>query len=265
MMGYKEFGSILLQTFDLDPLYVILTDMNMPSKLLKRFLLAYYVYYSAGVAAYVAESKDFYATLYQGKANWPRGHERRHMRAQNFDKCIAGLTKVGKPETVIELMMHGKTFQDISTSVQTFPQFGPWMAWKVADMAERVVRLPVDFSNAEIGVYRDPVKGAALIEYGDQNHPIDLDQLHTTYNRLIKEFHRFSAPPYMDRPVNIQEMETVACKYKSYVNGHYPPGYDTMEIYDGLEGWGDLAQELRDKLLPYYSVVKTTVSALKEA
>jgi hypothetical protein len=43
------------------------------------------------------------------------------------------------------------------------------------------------------------------------------------------------APPARDRLVNVQECETVLCKYKSHINGHYPPGKDTLEVLHGLK------------------------------
>jgi hypothetical protein len=151
-------------------------------------------------------------------------------------------------------MTNGNDFQSISAAAQSFRGFGPWIAWKIADMTERVLQRSVDFSNAEIGVYRDPVKGAALIRFGDQHHPITRDELHETFAVLQSDFDNYVAPPYADRKVNIQELETIACKYKSHVNGHYPPGNDTLEIMHGLHGCGDLASCLEYWLTPYYEL-----------
>jgi hypothetical protein len=257
MIDYITFGRNLLDTYDLDPLYVILADINMPERMLKRFLLAYWIFYSAGVAAKVAESKDFFGTLIQGDIDhWPRGHERRHLRGNNFKNCMTNLMLYhAKPETLVDCMTYGKNFQSIAVEVQKFCGFGPWISWKIADMTERVLCKPVDFSNAELGVYRDPVKGAALIKFGDQKHAITTDELYNVVKQLLKDFKGYMAPPYQDRPLNIQEIETILCKYKSYVNGHYPLGNDTMDIYHGLQGWGDLAQQLSVSLEPYYRMV----------
>jgi hypothetical protein len=61
----------------------------------------------------------------------------------------------------------------------------------------------------------------------------------------VKMFKKFNAPGGTPRPVNVQEVETIFCKYKSHLKGHYPLGKDTREIHHGLDGWGDLAQELQ--------------------
>jgi hypothetical protein len=256
VMGYKEFGHQLLDTYDLDPLYVILARTSWPDKVLFKFLLGYWIYYSAGCACKLAESRNFYDLAFVGDSeHWPRGHERRHMRGDIFKNTVTGLAQFGPPEKVVEFMLDGKDFQSIAKRVQSFSGFGPWISWKVADMAERVVNLPVKFDNAEIGVYRDPVKGAALIGFGDQHYPIKLDEVHAVFSRLQSDFGQRKAPPYLDRLVNIQELETICCKWKSHVNGHYPLGLDTKEIYHGLEdGCGDLAAELKGYLKPYYEL-----------
>jgi hypothetical protein len=59
---------------------------------------------------------------------------------------------------------------------------------------------------------------------------------------------KFKAPPDFTRPVNVQEIETVFCKYKSPLKGHYPLGKDTLELHHSLAGWGDLAEQLRSQL-----------------
>ena len=40
-----------------------------------------------------------------------------------------------------------------------------------------------------------------------------------------------------ERPVGLQEVETILCKWKSHMNGHYPLNNDIMEIRHGLKDW----------------------------
>lgn len=42
------------------------------------------------------------------------------------------------------------------------------------------------------------------------------------------------APPRFDRPLNVQEAETVLCKWKSYSGGHYEIGEDVAACREGL-------------------------------
>jgi len=46
---------------------------------------------------------------------------------------------------------------------------------------------------------------------------------------------KYKAPPWFDRPLNIQEAETILCKYKSHTHGHYPVGKDVAAVKKALE------------------------------
>jgi hypothetical protein len=54
------------------------------------------------------------------------------------------------------------------------------------------------------------------------------------YDRLIKELGDLRAPPRYERPINIQEVETILCKWKSHLSGHYELGKDIIEVRHGL-------------------------------
>src|SRR5689334_9165626 len=75
----EKFGNDLLDTLDLDPVYVALHRARLDRATLKRWLLAYLCFYHGGVASRLASAKDFH--LEARKAHdekWPRGRERRH-------------------------------------------------------------------------------------------------------------------------------------------------------------------------------------------
>jgi hypothetical protein len=64
-------------------------------------------------------------------------------------------------------------------------------------------------------------------------------------NRLLKEFEDYEAPPFGERKVNIQEVETILCKFKSHLSGHYPWQNDTIEIRAGLGPWQPVCETAR--------------------
>lgn len=255
---YKQFGKYLLDSLDLDPLYVILTQSNMNDNQMKRWLLAYWIYYSAGVSSRLSEVSNptaYYRMMRYGNDNrWPRGHERRHMRGQTFIETVLGLEKYGAPEKVVDHLTCALDFDMHTRVVSKLYGFGQWIAFKIFDMMERVLRIPTNIDNVNLYIYRDPVKGAALWEFGDQNHNITHDELGCVVCELMKMFKGYSAPPFMDRPLSPMEIETILCKSKSNYNGHYPLGNDVIDIQHGLGGWGDTAQELECLLKPLYNV-----------
>lgn len=255
--NWYDFGADMFNTHDLDPVYSMLAlTTTMSDDMLKRWLLAYWCYYSAGVASKVAEagSDKFYDMMWKGSGldgndKWPRGMERRYFYGQQAANLLNGLEDYGSPENIVDVMTCHTDFLDISNNVKSFTGFGPWMGWKIADMAERVLCYDVDFSNSEIGIYKDPVQGAAFIAYGDKHYDISLDELHDVCADMERQYSGYMAPPHMDRPINIQEVETVLCKYKAHCYGFYPYGCDSYHMLDALDGWGDLADEIRGNLI----------------
>lgn len=263
----EVFGAHLLSTVDLDPIYLALRKMEMPEARLNRWLVAYWCCYHAGVASYLSEfeGKEFYDQLMVAAVNeqpaptgdrWPRGGERRHWRGAQATSCVEALVaRYGdNAEGMAEYCAgNGGTFQEVTKRVQEHRLFGPWIGFKVADMVDRVLGLPVAFDNAAVFMFKDPYKAATIQYEVNPNIPtkvypdgseaprdrelVTSDVVHHVAEHLIKHFAGFNAPPLGDRPVNIQEVETILCKWKSHMNGHYPLFNDIREITHGAQPW----------------------------
>lgn len=260
IMSWADFTTLLLTKFDLDPIYAMLTDAvadeAIDSPTLKRWLLAYWCYYSAGTASFIAEqpSHQFYEAMragFSGEGQYPRGHERRHFRGKDGMKAIDHLESFGPAENVVDFIYlygDGGEYQAVANRAMQFTLFGPWIAWKICDMGERVLCLDIDFYGTSLYMYKDPVQGGALYRFGDWQHPITETELAEVVAAMEGEFVHYLAPPYLDRPLNVQEYETIFCKYKAHIKGHYPPLFDIMEIRHGLKEWGGLAGVLMNYL-----------------
>jgi hypothetical protein len=188
---------------------------------------------------------------------WSRGHERRHFRAKiAVDSVTALLDRYPcYPEDMARYCAGsggwGEDFREVSKRAQEHRGFGPWMGFKIADMVDRVLGRPVSFDNAAVFMFKDPEKAAMMLweewgrdalqhrySKGVSEFATDRETvLNTVAAYLIKEFSDLKAPPFGDRPINIQEVETVLCKWKSHMNGHYPPGNDIREIRKGVAPW----------------------------
>lgn len=287
--GIVVFGDALLKTGDLDPVYTTIHYAGLDEATRLRLALAYWCFYHLGFAARLAEQKtpakfwELFEKAVINKTNpdgtkpYPRGAERRHFRGANAQKAYAhlrgryrtpegaacGLVGVGPRQPAFRQPV---TFSSVSRAVQTHVGFGPWIAFKIADMSERVLGIPVDFRDCELGIYRDPRQGAAVAfleafqEISPNSPGINLKdtkpwdwnitdgELRDTVAHYTKVFRKHKAPPAFDRQVNVQEVETVFCKYKSHLRGHYRVGKDTDEVGHGLIGWGDLAEQLNQGL-----------------
>jgi hypothetical protein len=252
----EVFGSHLLASGDLDPIYVALHEMALPRATLARWLLAYSCFYSAGVACFAAEheGEDFWSVLLRAALNeeptpagnrWERGHERRHARGkQGINMVLRLRERYGdRPEGFIDAIT-GDTCGDVMKRVRKHYLYGQWIGFKMADLLDRVVGHPVSFNEAAIFVFKDPVKAAHIV-YAERNGldvekvTLKVEGLNAVIDSICEHFADWDAPPLYDRPIGLQEAETILCKYKSMLNGHYPPFNDIDEINSGLAPWLD--------------------------
>jgi hypothetical protein len=152
--------------------------------------------------------------------------------------------------------------------------FGPWISFKIADMLERVKEIPITFNNGVAFMFDEPAKAADLVWEQTVARVANLEPdltaiadgakkrlTPTNFHNIVvelleEEFASYRAPPRGDRPINIQEIETVLCKYKAHINGHYEVGKDIKEIRHGLEPWlavSDVARVFNDAMPPAVS------------
>lgn len=255
-------GQKLIETQDHDPLYTGLwgylgKNQTGTRDRVRRFMLSYWSFYSVGASWFISghEGADFWHWLKVAAENeagpeklqlapaerWPRAHERRHWRGQKcVDSVIHLAQRFPRPEDAVLSLedLPGRiNLQAVKLEVTTWPQFGPWIAFKAADMLERVLGVPVDFPLTTTSMYRDPQRGAEMAAPFIGNvTPQGVTDV------MLHAYRNMKAPPGGDRPVGVQEVETVLCKWKSARNGHYHIGADTASNLRELELWG--AQDL---------------------
>lgn len=284
-LDIKPFGRSLIESLDLDPVYCMLVkarDTYLGRAQLFRFLVAYWCFYNVGFAAWASEyaGQAFWTALRTAARNtddepapnggrWPRGAERRHFRGEQATRPVAEMeARYGDfPENMVVACILGmdSTTDSLACMLNERPKvtcaevfghakshrgFGPWISFKVADMVDRLGLAEVSFDNSAIFMFDDPAKAAELA-WAKYVGPVERSK-HTVLERrdlvvadLIKTFSDLEAPPLGDRPINIQEVETVLCKWKSHCNGHYPLGNDTHEIHEGLQAWTPYSETAR--------------------
>lgn len=252
----KKFGEQLIKTQDLDPVYSALVGAKLPSKQLKRLVLAYWLFYHLGFAAYASERKGkvFWDTLmiaaknekpcpYHHTKRWPRSAERRHFRGPTCVRAIEWFSEE-PPEAWVEKLLRLKTQDEVMAEIGSWALCGPWVSFKAADMIERVFGKPIKVQ-PDIGlVYSEPRKSLDILH--EKFPELSVEQ---HYKKLLKHFGKVQAPPTHDRPCGPLEVETVLCKWKSHLNGRYEVGNDTKEVIHGLAGgWGTTADKIRKAL-----------------
>jgi hypothetical protein len=241
-LGVIAFGESLVTTGDLDPLYIALRDAQMPRETLCRWLLVYWCYYHVGLSCWAVSQDDFWATLLKiakGGTKYPRSSERRHFRG---DFAVRAVTKLAEQfdtaEDAIDWILEpGPGAKAIAKQVKRLYGFGEWISWKVPDMLERLEIGTVRFRETDLTwMFDSSLKGAKLV-YKEYN--LKGSHLYAAHRYLLKHLGSLDAPPDSRRKLNVQETETIFCKWKSHLNGHYPVGNDTEEIIKGLKRYND--------------------------
>ena len=252
-LDIQQFGQHLLETNDLDPVYVALVAQSWSGETLRRWLIAYWCFYHCGVASWLAEheSMSFWAGMIEAARNvncpvgerWPRGRERRHFRGAQAIMAIEELCLAypNQPERMVDwIAMAAPSYIEVAERVRTHRGFGPWISFKIADMIERVLGIHINFETAHVFMFKDPQKAALML--WSQHHggarPKDPQlAVRQVVDHLLKVFNAYKAPPRGDRAIGLQEVETILCCWKSHMNGHYPLYNDQVEINTGLIPW----------------------------
>lgn len=262
----EAFGRQLIETGDLDPVYIALNGCEWDEERRQRWLMAYWLFYHPGAASYMADAPTeqlFWNRVVNAARNetptpldgrWPRASERRHFRGQKAIDAVARLRQTPLPDTFAALERAAPDYKAVAKVVCSLPQFGPWMAWKVADMMERCMGIEMDFNLSGMLMFEDPRKAAVMVALRGMGLPDtaklkdEPGTIQRVVDHLLREYVDLSAPPGNDRPINIQEVETVLCKYKSHLNGHYPVGKDVREIREGLSSWASVSESAKEFL-----------------
>ena len=266
-LSIEEFGRELLVSLDLDPVYCALFNMllagDMDKDQLNRWILAYILCYHTGAACWLSEKTGnaFFDWVMVAAANveaspvggrWPRSSERRHWRGKFAMQTVAELRGRcgGRPEAFIQriaLREAGEAalpFSVVAKRVNSFFGFGHWASFKIADLIDRVTIVPVTFDYHDIIIYKDPVLAAEIVYRQKNGLPdhvkVKPEGVKAVFDYLIEHFSDHLEPPLNDRATSIAAVETISCKYKSHLHGHYPLYNDIREIHHGLTPWAEI-------------------------
>lgn len=264
-----EFGRQLLRSQDLDPVYVALQKLELEHAQLARWLLAYWLFYHCGFASFAAErgGKAYWALLLQAAENaapsplkerWPRGSERRHFRGEVAIRAVQKLQeRYGRnPQGFLDGVMDGPpTLLDVMARVQKHYLFGSWISFKVADMLDAVWGYSVDQADLTGFLYDTP-RRSILEKWSAGVLPLKAqsgeEALVEAFHWLQEQLDDVAVPhkPQLPAP-DWFALETVWCKHKSHLGGHYPLYKDSIEIAAGCRGWSpvsELARRFADAL-----------------
>ena len=234
-----EFGNLLINFLDLDPVYVLLDGVSFPQEKLERWLLAYWCFYHMGTSSWIVDQPNYWKAFRMAaeSKDYPRCHERRHFRGANASKSVDYLSQIGVSRLWEGL--HGEPIElsKLTAYVTTWVGFGPWIAFKIADMLERLGIREVNFDDGAMFLFKSPREGAELlwsIERGEEVATKETKQQYAVDQILNHHLGTYLTPPRFERSINVQEAETILCKWKSYMGGRYKVGEDVESCRESL-------------------------------
>lgn len=246
--NWQIFAEKLFRLEDADPMYYALERVDFPLDYKYRFMVGWITYYHPGIAASAARytGERFWSELVSHYATAKRASERRHFRGEAGMKALKAWSILWpEPERMIPSLF-GSTYFEVRSKARVVPQIGDYFVWKLADVQERVFHVPCDFTGAEKWSPKVPQEGAKLISTA----PIE-----QVYAMIVEQMQPRMSPPAYDRPINMQEAETVCCVYHQYRGGGYTYGSRTAKAHRRLSAYESQANEaMLDALhmgLPY--------------
>lgn len=258
-LDIRDFGRALITTGDLDPVYLVIQHMEWQPGQLEQWCFGYWLFYHVGVASYLAEVPEaqFWGHVTYSK-DWPRGTERRHFRGEAVHKAMNRFShEYSGPAEAIQLLKDEFTTPEAPVAgvrahvKRHWPMFGEWSSFKVADMLDAVLQYPVNFQLSEPDFFDSPKQAA--VEVFQKWYPLTTDKsedsmIYSVVNAIRNTLLDLRCPHAPHRPNNVQEIETILCKWKSHLNGHYPMGKDSRELKHVLahSNWGPLATRFKE-------------------
>lgn len=261
------FSKNIMRSGDIDPIYSALPRAIPDLAQRKRFLTAYIAYYHAGVACWMSERDpdDFWDHMLTAAINedpspnnerWPRSAERRHCRGAAAVELVDRWSrKWPDPSDMWDYFSSGP--MDVGSVIKrakTQYLIGTWLGFKVADLIDATLHIPVDQDDVNVFMYETPVKG--ILTYWRQREglpesarPKDLPILILAANEyLAAQLGHITIPHKEGEKIDLFCLETVWCKWYSHLSGHYPLNHDIDAINEGLIGWGLTASLFREAM-----------------
>lgn len=234
-MSCEEFAINIVESGDLDPDYIFLLNVFNKLKLTDEqratwIVMKTVVYNSCSEAEIFFRERTFENVEYGAER---RKHKRYAKRYFEAFKAHA----VGRAASVHRYFRGLPPSASVSLqALRRIDGVGPWAAWKCLDLLERVLHLPVDFSSVDFRIaYEYPLKGILMLAGHEEDVTLLKDSslyrdcLEISVNK-IGAGRLCLSPPTRDRPIGVQEFETIFCKYHSYMHGHYTPGEDLHRL-----------------------------------
>ena len=249
-LAIEVFSRHLLQTGDLDPVYIALNACGWTEAQRLRWLVAYIAFYHCGAACYLSQfvGAAFWDEVRRATVNeapapigarWPRGHERRHFRGRQAMTAVdQWAARWCQPEGMFAYMAAvAPSFADVTARAKEHRSVGDWLSFKIVDLVDACLDGHVDQRDAEYFLYERPRASLVRVwrERFEREPKNEMSAAKEMIAHLQAELRDCTIPHKPGRPIDLFCLETVSCKFASHLSGHYPLYNDIREIRKGLQ------------------------------
>lgn len=230
-LSFGEFSKSVLESGDIDPDYIFMREKAKEldfskEQLFDWILLKLCVYNSISELKILTGKGDFETVKYGNERNKHKNQAREYYN---------NIRQVFPDEESIKLFFE-RPAQIVFNSIKAIRGFGPWSAWKFMDLMSCVYGSDVDFEGIDFRKsYEFPLKGLLMVNgYAEDVKLLKSDDVYNECMALIKEMLASieinGVPHNQDKGIRLNEIETLLCKYHSYIHGHYYPGKDSEHL-----------------------------------
>jgi hypothetical protein len=239
-LSFSNFAKVLVNSGDLDPDYIFINRVAQHLKNGKDFKAFWMIVKSV---IYNSESELRFIFKLENFSTLKYGNERvksKHSSVVFFNEFINEVKRVEKGYYGYFKSLP-KDANLALNQLQKIKGIGKWAAWKLLDLANCCLDLDFDFSNIDFRVAYDfPLKGVLMLNnFNEKNLSILNDDFiyNSSLNKaisLLQDSRFLKAPPSYTRMLNIQEFETLFCKYHSYIHNKYEPLEDLNKLKNNI-------------------------------
>lgn len=235
-MDFVSFSRYLLQSGDIDPDYMFIREFCAKQRwgaamMVKWILLKVVVYDS------VSELEHLIYNVPLSKLRF--GAERRKSK-NNATKYLSNIREYfgGNVLKRVDYLLDSS---EPLKEIQTVEGFGPWAAWKLMDLVHCCIGGGALDPNTDFRkAYEFPLKGLLMVNGIDENSELLQDSkvyrlcMKNVWG-MLKPVMKVKTPHNYFQGVRLNELETLLCKYHSYMHGHYHPGEDIMRLKKNIQ------------------------------
>ena len=228
---FRTFAQEMIQERDVDPDYIFINKVSSTLKFTakekaKWVLLKTIIYNSVSELEHIMNGVTFSILKF--------GNERQKQK-HNAQSYLDNFYKT-YPEPLEFFNSLAGNGNKAMQKITALKGFGPWAAWKLMDLCSCCLGIDIDFSRIDFReAYEYPLKGLLMVNgLPEETRLLSNDSVY--YGAFDNAFAVLGAsinlkePCNQQRGINIQEIETLLCKYHSYIHNHYKIGEDVERL-----------------------------------